>query len=442
MADTSTLEIYLERVRSFAKPRWIPLARLTLLVGENSSGKSTFLAIANAVLDKNRFPSAPAFNAPPYSLGNFDTIASSEGKGHGRAKSFAIGFRTDAPPFTGARELTARYANQNGESELSSVSARTDSGSVSADVDKGVAHIQIPTVRKDKSDGEIEHHEANFDPALARRHFSTLFLGRPFLRTMHQAGSQEAWQEDFDRANAIDDVVLHAHSPFPQPLSLAPIRSKPRRTYDELSEVPSPEGDHIPTVISRLLARSRESDYVRRVKRSLVKFGTSSGLFKKLSIRRLGKSAGDPFRIEVSAAGQTANLIDVGYGVSQSLPIVVESTLSHPNAIMFLQQPEVHLHPKAQAALGTFFVDLVAGTSRTFAVETHSDYLVDRVRQEVAKGRISPDEVLILFFAKPKLETTVYPIRLDEHGNVLDAPSAYRQFFLQEELNLLSRANP
>jgi predicted ATPase len=108
---------------------------------------------------------------------------------------------------------------------------------------------------------------------------------------------------------------------------------------------------------------------------------------------------------------------------------------------MFLQQPEVHLHPKAQAALGTFFVDLIAGTSRTLAVETHSDYLVDRVRQEVARGRISSDDVLILFFDKPKSETAVHPIQLDEHGNVLDPPPAYREFFLHEELNLLNRAN-
>jgi predicted ATPase len=127
--------------------------------------------------------------------------------------------------------------------------------------------------------------------------------------------------------------------------------------------------------------------------------------------------------------------------VSQSLPVVVECILSHPNGVMFLQQPEVHLHPKAQAALGTLFVDLIAGSSRTFVVETHSDYLVDRVRQEVAKGRISADDVLILFFDKPKLETTVYPIRLDENGNVLDPPPAYREFFLREELNLLNRAN-
>src|SRR5881396_1662040 len=74
------------------------------------------------------------------------------------------------------------------------------------------------------------------------------------------------------------------------------------------------------------------------------------------------------------------NLVDVGYGVSQALPILVD-TLQRPAAdeVFLLQQPEVHLHPRAQAELGSFFVSQ-AGKKRRFVIETHSDYLVDRVR--------------------------------------------------------------
>ena len=104
-----------------------------------------------------------------------------------------------------------------------------------------------------------------------------------------------------------------------------------------------------------------------------------------------------------------------------------------------MQQPEVHLHPRAQAALGSFFSELTAHEDRIIVMETHSDYLVDRVRQEVAKGTIAADRVLIVFFHKPQLETIVYPINVDSHGNVEDAPPEYRDFFLKEELNLFSR---
>ncbi|MBM4093736.1 MAG: hypothetical protein FJ276_30665 [Planctomycetes bacterium] len=221
--------------------------------------------------------------------------------------------------------------------------------------------------------------------------------------------------------------------------SLAPIRSKPRRTYDEFSEEYSPEGDHIPTLIARLLASAEKRSEGARLRDALVHFGQESGLFRKLDVKRLGKQLTDPFQIQVSVAGPLVNLTDVGYGVSQVLPVVVQSVLKSRHGIYLLQQPEVHLHPRAQAALGTFFADMARRGDRTFVVETHSDHLVDRVRYEVAQGRISRDRVMILFFDKPGLETEVTPIQLDDQGNVVDAPASYRRFFLEEEFRLFAR---
>lgn len=166
-----------------------------------------------------------------------------------------------------------------------------------------------------------------------------------------------------------------------------------------------------------------------------------SGLFKDLSIKRLGKGKSDPFQILVNVGGRAANLADVGYGIGQVLPIIVQSLIqTHENNTMLIQQPEVHLHPRAQAALGTFFARL-AGRDRLFAIETHSDYLVDRVRQEVAKGTIKSDDVQILFFDKPGLETTIHRLTIDENGNVENAPDEYRSFFMEESINLLTRTS-
>jgi predicted ATPase len=134
------------------------------------------------------------------------------------------------------------------------------------------------------------------------------------------------------------------------------------------------------------------------------------------------------------------NLSDIGYGVSQVLPVVVQSVLRKDATTLLIQQPEVHLHPRAQAALGTFFAQ-IAETERMFVIETHSDYLVDRVRQEVAKGTIKSEDVQILFFDKPGLETTIHQLTLDENGNVENAPDEYRSFFMEESINLLTRTD-
>jgi len=69
------VSIFVEHVRSFAEAQEIPIRPLTLLVGENSSGKSTLLAVASALFERVRFPLRPSFNEPPFNLGTFETIA-------------------------------------------------------------------------------------------------------------------------------------------------------------------------------------------------------------------------------------------------------------------------------------------------------------------------------------------------------------------------------
>ncbi len=101
--------------------------------------------------------------------------------------------------------------------------------------------------------------------------------------------------------------------------------------------------------------------------------------------------------------------------------------------MFLLQQPEVHLHPSAQAALGSLFCEL-AGQERQLIVETHSDHLLDRVRMDIRDrhGNLKPDDVSILFFERNELDVSIHSIRLDDRGNVLDAPPDYRSFFMEE----------
>ena len=82
-------------------------------------------------------------------------------------------------------------------------------------------------------------------------------------------------------------------------------------------------------------------------------------------------------------------MIDVGYGISQVLPILVR-VLTTRNAKFLLQQPEVHLHPKGQAELTSLLVEISKRNRNSFVIETHSDYMIDRVRIEIMKGNIKP----------------------------------------------------
>lgn len=136
-----------------------------------------------------------------------------------------------------------------------------------------------------------------------------------------------------------------------------------------------------------VLARLLEDDKGRGadLREALTEFGRASGLFTEVAVRHLGRdSDSNPFQIMVHGRGPRRNLIDVGYGVSQILPILVE-VLTQPTGSTFLiQQPEVHLHPRAQAALATLFARLVKERRCRLVVETHSDHFVDRLRTLVS----------------------------------------------------------
>ena len=127
--------------------------------------------------------------------------------------------------------------------------------------------------------------------------------------------------------------------------------------------------------------------------------------------------------------------MDVGFGVSQVLPALAALFRADGPPMFLLQQPELHLHPSAQAALGSLFCR-TAEAGRQLIVETHSDYILDRILLDVRDKRtaLKPDDVSILYFEREDQDVSIHSIRIDEGGQVLDAPKGYRRFF-KDELN-------
>ena len=190
---------------------------------------------------------------------------------------------------------------------------------------------------------------------------------------------------------------------------------------------------------------SRDKQTWRDLRNLLEGFGKASGLFDEISIKRLGNRDSGPFQVQIRKSGDglkgsqrrlkgpQRNLIDVGYGVSQVLPVITELLREDAPGMFLLQQPEVHLHPSAQAALGSLFCG-VAGPDRQLVIETHSDHLMDRVRMNVRdkSADLKPEDVSILFFERDALDVNIHSLRIDEDGNIRDAPDSYRRFFMEE----------
>jgi len=117
--------------------------------------------------------------------------------------------------------------------------------------------------------------------------------------------------------------------------------------------------------------------------------------------------------------GHWINLADMGCGVSQLVPVIVQTVLLPENGCLLIEQPEIHLHPAAQAGLADLFVEMLGAEKgrRQFIVETHSEHLVLRVRRRIAEGKLDASRVKIFFVQMKAGRTWVRQLRLDRSGH-------------------------
>jgi predicted ATPase len=125
------------------------------------------------------------------------------------------------------------------------------------------------------------------------------------------------------------------------------------------------------------------------------------------------------------------NITGTGFGVSQIIPAIVQGYLMPPKSTLILEQPEIHLHPKAQAILADLLVSL-AKKGKRFIVETHSEHLILRLQRRVAEKKIQADEIRIYYFDKGKDGAAIRPISIDSKGQLLHFPRGFMEEGLKE----------
>ena len=183
-------------------------------------------------------------------------------------------------------------------------------------------------------------------------------------------------------------------------------------------------------------AKAGEEEQWGKFKNELVQFGEESGLFKNIEVKQYGNMS-EPFALEVQTRSSTSNIMDVGYGVSQIFPILVNTLGTRRESKFLLQQPEVHLHPRGQAALSSLFARIIENRKHSFIIETHSDYMIDRARIEIRKGTIKPEDVSLIYMEPQGRQVQAHNIEFDKSGEFKEVPESYRDFFLEETDRLL-----
>ena len=155
--------------------------------------------------------------------------------------------------------------------------------------------------------------------------------------------------------------------------------------------------------------------------------------------------------LDEQKAGVSANIREVGFGLTQMLPIIAQAVLAKPGDTLIIEQPELHLHPRAQAELADLFIAMARNGTR-FLIETHSEHLLLRLRRRIAESSsaiISPNDLCYLrahdlracFIDRTEGRSSVETIQIDEKGK-MSSPPGFRGFFADDlhELAMLNQA--
>lgn len=422
----------MEEVRCFAERQQFKIRPLTFLVGENSTGKTTALACFQVLANYLKSGEVD-FNAEPYSMGIFkDIVRNSRPKGN----AFKLGFT-----FTGDQEdveytVECVQKKDSLEPAIKSVTIKFTDGEI---VFKTEDTNDLPSIEISNYDDKLDkyHIDITNSPYILDLNsfysiaYEAIGLG---IRSRYGDASKKALQNYLKRkCDNIGSIQIPV-------FSTSPVRSRPKRTYDPTREFNDPEGSNIPMRLMRIASTKKDEWEV--LKQQLVEFGKASGLFENIEIQNLGGSMGAPFQLKVKVRGPNSNIIDVGYGVSQILPILVHILSPPPisqwqNTYFLLQQPEVHLHPRAQAQLSSLLATSASQGNQSFIVETHSDYMIDRARIEIRKGTISPEDVSLVYLEPTGRVVNVHNIGFDKTGNMVGVPTHYRGFFMKEYRRLM-----
>lgn len=438
--------LFLDNFRGFSNSI-IPLKQVNFLVGENSTGKSSFLKLVN-LFSQDNFRQFPERSIQEYAdLGSFNDIVSAWSTDR---SYFIIGLMTCDDENLDKVEILLYEFGQKSDGTVALLSHTffLKRKILKLNVENNIVmhynsfSYENKTLQKipEKLFLQIINKSRKFGKGrnIGKSRLPISQIPIAFLLTMisdRKPGNQKSVKNEETM-----DIFMAMYKAFDNLVWIAPIRTKPERFYgSSVNTTFSPDGTHSPYLLKKTLEGNNSSDFHSKLK----SFGQVSGLFDTILTHKFGESQESPFEILICFKKEISfNINNVGYGVSQVLPLVVELLNEEDADVTFaIQQPEIHLHPRAQSAFG----DLIAAQARLkhqqFLIETHSDYIIDRFRLNLSRNKNNQESKIsaqVLFFQRCDTGNRVSIIPISENGKYSsNQPDEFKDFFINEEMQLL-----
>jgi len=227
---------------------------------------------------------------------------------------------------------------------------------------------------------------------------------------------------------AIIETNIHLHN-------IGPIRSDPKRTQLFSGENPETVGVRGEYAF-QLLYLSRYGDNPGYLESRVNDW--LSAYHYKFEWKILDSNLGQ-FILKDTRTGLEVNLKDTGFGLSQILPVVIQVYAASPGSTVLIEQPEIHLHARAQAELGDLFLKALH-PEKKLIIETHSENLLLRIRRRIAENYIRkesdpsiiPDNIAIYFIENQEGESVAHRIPMNNRGEFENPPERFKKFFTDD----------
>ena len=451
------LGIRWRQFRGFEDTQWLRLKPLTILLGANSSGKSSLIApllLMKQSLDSQTGRNALLTRGDYVNVGSFRDFAHD----HRLDATVSLGIRWHSHPASQAKRPVGEYTPGGVElgfvrgDDLHQVklkSYRVDDlyrrvmlHRVLAEDERytlRMARIPKRARRADSKGKRAEVNQAMRAAAREARPVDFLFTSAAVRHAAIDAGTDgdaptfPALLDD-DRirfyCQIVDYVQLRIEDIATNLYFLGPLREPPKRVYELSGEMPpdvGTRGEHAPEILYRWRNDEQRSD---EVKTWLRHFGFSDEI-------RFEAVGDEGFALSFGSKGRANSVLDVGFGLSQILPLIVQGLRAPPLSWLIVEQPEIHLNPRLQAALA----DLLVGLSKRdvgLIIETHSEHLLLRLRRLLADDSIAVSDVGLHFVERSGTTSLVREVPLDQSGYVepKDWPQGFFDDSLRESLGL------
>lgn len=238
----------------------------------------------------------------------------------------------------------------------------------------------------------------------------------------------------FQNADFLSDFELEFEDLMDGTFYLGPLREYPRREYVWGGASPTDVGRRGERSVDAILAAQARDEKrslgYRRPRRSfqeiIAHWLQDLGLIAEFRVEEIAEGS-NLYRVQVRQNRRSSEVLltDVGFGVSQILPILVLLYYVPDNSVVMLEQPEIHLHPRVQSGLGDLLINVAKARDLQVIVESHSEHLLRRFQRRIAEGEVLPEFTALYFCEMANGESRLIPLDIDLYGSIRNWPKDF-----------------